>query len=338
MRAPEFWSHGRGGLASTLLAPAGALYGLGVRIRFAATRPVKAGLPVICVGNFVAGGGGKTPAALALHRLLSARGLKPAFLSRGYGGQLKGPVAVDDGLHRAGEVGDEPLLLARQGLCIVSADRPAGAALAADQGAHAVIMDDGLQNPSLCKDVALAIVDSAHGFGNGRIFPAGPLRAALSFQAGLIDAVVLTGEGGQAGAVRAFARAQGLPVFAARLVPREGGEQLGGKRVVAFAGIARPEKFFLTLQACGAEIAARLAFGDHHLYSETDARRILDLARRLKAVPVTTEKDHVRLGGFADATAELARAAQILAVVLEFENAEGLLEVIEQKLAGESKR
>ncbi|MCB1437568.1 MAG: tetraacyldisaccharide 4'-kinase [Rhodobiaceae bacterium] len=320
MRAPRFWQSGGASWPCLLLAPVGALYDAVTRWRFARVASVKAPIPVICVGNLTAGGSGKTPAALAIAAMLRAKGYRPAFLSRGYGGSEAGPLLVDPSCHSAAKVGDEPLLLAANGPAIVSRDRVAGLGEALRIGADAVVMDDGLQNPSLAKTVGLAIVDGEAGIGNGRVIPAGPLRARLDFQFSLADAVIVVGSGEAGEDVAARARARGIPVFAARL-DGAADHGLAGRKLVAFAGIGRPEKFFASLAATGAEVVARRSFGDHHVYSERDCAGLLALARQTGAELMTTTKDLARLGaGTAPSQRAVADKTKTLPVELRFKD------------------
>src|SRR5208282_2770601 len=166
LRAPEFWRHD--GAASRLLSPLAALYDAAVAARFARVKPARVGFPVICVGNLTAGGAGKTPIVLSLAKNLTGRGVRVHILSRGYGGRMRGPLLVDPKRHDARDVGDEPLLLAKAAPCWVAANRPAGARAAVAAGAQAILMDDGLQNPSLAKDWSLLVIDGGYGLGNGR--------------------------------------------------------------------------------------------------------------------------------------------------------------------------
>lgn len=290
MRTPGFW-YRPAGLAARLLAPAGALYGFAGGLRAALTQPRRAAVPVICVGNLVAGGAGKTPVALVLAATLTARGGRPWFLTRGHGGRERGPVPVDPARHDAAAVGDEALLLAAAAPCIVARDRVAGAALAAAGGATAVVMDDGFQNPHLAKDLSLVVVDGAVGFGNGHLLPAGPLRESVAAGLARADALVIVGPD-RCGAA---ALAGGLPVLAARLSPDPACADLVGRPVFAFAGIGRPAKFFETLAALGARLVAAIPFPDHHPYAPDEVMRLIEHAAALGAQPVTTEKDHVRL-------------------------------------------
>jgi tetraacyldisaccharide 4'-kinase len=287
MRAPDFWQ--RPGVLPSLLAPAGWLYAAGGWLRQRTTSPRTINVPVICIGNAVAGGAGKTPTVLALAEMLAD--INPHALSRGYGGRLPGPVLVDPATHSAAETGDEPLLLAARLPAWIARDRVAGAAAACAAGAGLVLMDDGFQNPKLAKTISLLVVDSVTGFGNGYCLPAGPLREPADRALARADAVILVGDDGNGGG---FTPQTVKPVFRAGIRPAGDTGDFAGKPVVAFAGIGRPQKFFDTLAACGAEIVARHAFADHHPYSEAE---LASIAAELKdgVLMVTTEKDHVRL-------------------------------------------
>ncbi|MCH7544632.1 MAG: tetraacyldisaccharide 4'-kinase [Proteobacteria bacterium] len=298
MRAPEFW-RGDGGVWPALLAPLAHAYGAAGAARHALTEPVKASVPVICVGNLVTGGAGKTPVALALGAYLKALGKEVHFLTRGYGGSERGPVRVDPGRHGVAEIGDEALLLAARAPTWVARNRVGGAEAAAEDGAGIVVMDDGFQNPSLAKDVSLLVVDGGFGFGNGRVIPAGPLREPVETGLGRASAVVLIGEDSSGVEERiAMARARlgrTPPVLGARLAPGANAGEIAGRPVVAFAGIGRPEKFFATLEEIGCPLSATHAFDDHHLYTSDEVMAICEQARELDALPVTTGKDYVRL-------------------------------------------
>ena len=325
MREPGFWREPPGAVAA-LFAPLATIYG-GItawRLRRPGRR---AGVPVICVGNLTHGGAGKTPTALAVGALLKAAGARPFFLSRGYGGRLAGPVQVDPAKHSAGDVGDEPLLLARVAPTIVARDRVAGATLARRAGAMAIVMDDGFQNPSLAKDLSILVVDAGRGIGNGRVFPAGPLRAPLDAQLGRAQALVVIGDGAGASATVAAAKNTGIPIFPARLVPEPTDlAALTGRPVLAFAGIGDPEKFFATLAAAGVAVRARRAFPDHHAYTKADADSLLRETSAGGLIPVTTEKDMVRLAGRPE-TAALATATRTLKVTLTVDDAAGFADL-----------
>jgi tetraacyldisaccharide 4'-kinase len=331
MREPSFWWR-EPGLAAALLAPVAAVYGAVAGARLG-RRGWRVALPVVCVGNFTVGGAGKTPTALAVAQLLAGAGERPFFLSRGYGGVLAGPVLVDPARHRVDEVGDEPLLLARVAPTVVARARPGGARLAAASGAGVVVMDDGFQNPSLAKDFSILVVDGQRGIGNGRIIPAGPLRAPLAAQLVRSHALVVIGAATGAADVAAAARARDIPVFAARLVPDSGFiAALGSGRVLAFAGIGDPRKFFSTLTGLGIAVAAARSFPDHHRYTAAEARALCDDADRDGLVLVTTEKDLVRITGD-QALVELAAHAHVLPVTLAFEDEAGFAQLLLNKVA-----
>ncbi|MCJ2144109.1 tetraacyldisaccharide 4'-kinase [Methylobacterium sp. E-066] len=323
MRPPRFWAAGVDHPVARALAPLGAAYGTLTARRM--DRPgARAGCPVLCLGNFTLGGAGKTPAAMAVAELLVELGRRPAFLSRGYGGRLAGPVRVDPDSHAAADVGDEPLLLARHAPTIVSRDRSAGAALCRALGADVIVMDDGLQNPTLAKDLAWAVVDGGAGIGNGRPFPAGPLRAPLDRQWPHVSGLILVGDGAPGASVAAIAERRGLPVHRARLVPD--GFDLAGGRCLAFAGIGRPKKFFATLRGTGVAIVAARPFPDHHPYGAADLAALAAEADRLGAELVTTEKDAVRL------PAAFAARVHVLRVRLVPDDREALRRQIRQAL------
>lgn len=292
MRAPDFWQ--RNGLAAHALAPLGALYDLAGHWRWARTTPWRAPVPVICVGNPTVGGSGKTPVAIALIARLQAQfGVHAHSLSRGYGGRLAGPLAVDPTAHTAIDVGDEPLLLDEVAATAWIARRRAeGARAAVKAGAPLIVMDDGMQNPSVHKDLVLAVIDARAGLGNGRVVPAGPLREHKDRALRRADALLLVGD--EAAPVD-LPLSAGQPVLTARLEPPDSAAAFSGQALVAFAGIGRPDKFFQTLTALGADIRARHSFPDHHRYSDTELDRLRAEAKRHGARLVTTRKDFVRL-------------------------------------------
>lgn len=288
MRPPEFWSRrdGTSQALSLALAPFGWVYGASVAFKARNAIPHRAAAKVICVGNLTAGGSGKTPVAIAIARALEARGLRAVILSRGYGGRARGPSFVNREKDTAADVGDEALMAAASVPVIVARDRAAGAALADAQNFGAVVMDDGHQNFSLAKDLSIVVMDAENPFGNGRMIPAGPLREPAAQGLSRADAAVLVGDGMPA--LPAFDR----PVLRAHLKPAAAAD-LGGRKVVAFAGIGRPEKFFASLAALGALLADTIVFADHHPYSASEIARLKSKARG--AVLMTTEKDYVRL-------------------------------------------
>jgi tetraacyldisaccharide 4'-kinase len=315
---PPGWWHGKrpaDRLKAALLAPAGFLYGNAAKARFAFTKPYRSSLPVICVGNFTVGGAGKTPLALAIASMLQTMERKPAFLTRGYGGSLAGPHPVEPEHDNAEEVGDEPLLLARAAPTMLARRRPEGAKAIEALGADLIIMDDGFQNPSLVKDLSLIAIDAGAGFGNGLVFPAGPLRAPLHYQIKRAHAAVVIGKG-----TKQVTRRLGgsLPVIRARLAPYGGIEWLEGQPVFAFCGIGRPRKFFATLSECGAVLAGAEPFPDHHAFTEAEAALLIRKAAQLNAALVTTEKDWLRISAPTGPLAELKALTRPLAVRIAF--------------------
>jgi len=315
MKAPAFWYDRSPNWVAKLLLPFGVLYGA-LTARRMARKGRRAAVPVICIGNFTAGGAGKTPTAIALARALQQAGEAPVFLTRGYGGTARGVVAVVPGHHDAAAVGDEALLLAAIAPTVVAADRVAGAAAATAAGASVILMDDGLQNPALAKDFTLVVVDGGVGFGNGLCMPAGPLRAPVEAQVPFVDAVLAIGMGKGITEAVAAAGLQQKPAFRANLSVDEAiADRLAGSRVLAFAGIGRPEKFFETLMGLYVKIELPRPYPDHHPYSEADAAEILALAEASGLTPVTTEKDRVRLTG-GPMRDKLAAAAVVLPVTV----------------------
>ena len=324
MREPKFWwRDGTGGL----LAPLSAVYGAVAAARMQSIGR-QSGVPVICVGNLTVGGAGKTPTALAIAKLLLSERERPFFLSRGYGGKLAGPVEVNPSSHRATDVGDEPLMLAQLAPTIVAHDRVAGAQAARRGGATLVIMDDGFQNPSLAKDLAIVVVDGRRGIGNGRVIPAGPLRAPLRTQIAHADALLLIGETDGAAAAVEIARQRDILVFHGRLEPDRGTvSALSGRKVLAFAGIGDPEKFFATLAEAGIEAAEQESFPDHHRYTPDEAEALLARAEAARLILLTTEKDLARLSG-EPKLAGLAARARALPVRLVVEEADRFRKMI----------
>jgi len=340
VRAPDFWAAAAqasllSSLLTPLLSPLGWAYGAGVRLRLALARPAKASLPVICVGNLVAGGAGKTPVALALGKWFQDHGGNPHFLSRGYGGSLPGPVRVNTGRHHCRETGDEALLLSRTATAWVSRDRPAGVRAAALAGADIVIMDDGFQNPSLVKDLSLLVVDGEYGIGNGRLIPAGPLRENLADAFSRADAVVVLGEDrakiGTAVENAGVGNIGGrMPVLKARLSP-EDGTDWQGRKVLAFAGIGKPEKFFNSLREAGAEVVAAHAFPDHYPYGEDEVTALMEAATAAGAEAVTTAKDVERL------EVSMQDRVVVFKIRVQWENAGALARLLSpfaEKIAG----
>jgi tetraacyldisaccharide 4'-kinase len=330
MREPRFW-HGPPSIISSLLRPLAALYGA-IAARRMQREGMDAGVPVICVGNYHVGGAGKTPTVLTVAKLLRDLGETPVVLSRGYGGRLHGPVRVDPERHAAADVGDEPLMLAATLPVVVSRQRAEGVPLARSLAATVILLDDGFQSPAIAKDASLIVIDGHRGLGNGRVFPAGPLRAPLPPQMARTDALIIVGSGTAAVAVGAGIGLQGKPVLRAQLLPSEASiAALRGKRVLAFAGIGDPARFFATLQSSGIEVVQQRAFADHHAFSRGEIDSLIAEAGREALTLVTTEKDLARLwsGG---ALPEWAKAIVPFAVTLEFGDLAALRKFVTDRL------
>jgi tetraacyldisaccharide 4'-kinase len=336
MREPSFWWHPPG-TAARALAPVSAVYGAVAQARLL-QRGVRVATPVVCVGNPTVGGAGKTPTALTVARILKEAGELPVFLTRGHGGTLAGPIEVDPAHQHAAQVGDEPLLLARVARTIVARARLAGAGRAAAAGASVIVMDDGFQNPSLHKDFSLLVVDGRRGIGNGRVIPGGPLRAPLAAQLARAHALLLIGAPLRAGSVVEEARRRDLPVLRAHLRPDPKLiAALGRGRVLAFAGIGDPEKFFATLADAGVAVAVTRSFPDHHRYTRAEAQALCAEADREGLILVTTEKDLVRLEGDEE-TAVLAAHAHALPVALVFEQEATFRSLLLERIAAARER
>lgn len=315
--APAFWWK-KPGMAANALRPVARLYDAASSFRQKRITPYKPLIPVICVGNVVAGGAGKTPAVQALAALLFNENITkfPAILLRGYGGKLHGPTNVNPGLHHYKEVGDEALLHAMHAPTIISRDRAAGVQLAQLSGADFIFMDDGLQNPSVAKTLSFLMVDESQGIGNGLTLPAGPLRETLKTALARVEAIILNGE--------TLPFKTDKPVFRARLVPTALPDTTAP--FVAFAGLGRPEKFKKTLEESGATIAAWHAFPDHHAYSDADIDRLIREADEKNAALVTTEKDYMRI------PASFRGRIQFLPVTMVFDDALGITRFIRDRL------
>jgi tetraacyldisaccharide 4'-kinase len=297
MQPPDFWRNppNRPGISAHLLGPLAQIWRWASKRRLARGPWNKIGIPLICVGNINIGGTGKTPTVIALATRLKEMGRNPHVVSRGFGGSIMGPVQVVERQHKANEVGDEPLLLAAFCPTWVAKDRHAGALAAKAAGADVILLDDGFQNPGLAKDISIVVVDAVAGFGNGRVFPAGPLRELPAEGLARADAVLVIGP--------PKARARFLeqnpmgepPALLGELKPLETGMDWKGTKVLAFAGIGRPEKFFATVKSLGADIIQAEALADHQPLTRRLMARLESDAFFKGAQMVTTEKDATRL-------------------------------------------
>jgi tetraacyldisaccharide 4'-kinase len=288
MKAPSFWYRAEG-FEARLLAPLEHFFRAGAALRRFFANPYQAKAPVICIGNVVAGGAGKTPTALALAALLQKQGHRPVFVTRGYGGAERGPLRVDSARHSAADVGDEALLLARQAPVWIGRDR-AAAIREAEKTASHVILDDGLQNPNIKPDVSLLVMDGAAGLGNGHMIPAGPLREPFADALRRVDAVLVVGQG-----LEQASASFGKPVLRASLQPAIPDDFPREAKFLAFAGIGRPEKFYALCRKEGLTLAATKDFADHHPFTQAELQSLARKAETLGARLLTTEKDFARL-------------------------------------------
>ncbi len=316
--APSFWFASRGVLAC-ILSPFGYLYSRVANRRMTGKPQYVSKVPVLCIGNYVAGGAGKTPTAIAIAKIAREMGLRPGFLSRGHGGQLKGPQIVDLKNHTADAVGDEPLVLATYATTVVSVDRPAGAKLLEEHDVDLIIMDDGLQNPKLHKDHTIAVVDGRRGLGNGFAIPAGPLRGSITAQMGMTDSVLVIGEGDPGiSAIRTAAK-MAKPVLSAWIVEQRS-NVFDGASVYAYCGIADPQKFIISLEKVGCEVVGHRFFPDHHPFQDQQCQEMITEANRLNAKLVTTQKDAARLRAMGGVQEGLLSLSAVLHIDIEFEN------------------
>jgi tetraacyldisaccharide 4'-kinase len=319
-REPSWWYAASPSPAARLLVPLSKVYGFFSARRMGRAPEYVSTLPIICIGNFTAGGTGKTPLSLWIARHLQAQGHNPVFLTRGYGSAAREPTRVDPHSHTAADVGDEALLLARVAPVMISPDRQAGARAIEENGlgADVILMDDGLQNPSLAKDMTICVVDGERQFGNGHIIPAGPLRGPLDLQLSKTDLIVVNGRSDDRErlAARLAGRFRG-PMVVARQEPAEGTAWLKGARVIAFAGIGHPARFLRLLEQHGATVISSRMFSDHHPYSDEETSALLQAAEASGAILVTTEKDYVRLNS-TGAQGALKAAARQLKIALSF--------------------
>lgn len=326
MREPYFWqvtdkrTRASAPMTKLLLTPLSILYRHVGDRRIRTTVPFDAGIPVICIGNLTLGGTGKTPVTDIVRAHYTARGLRAASLSRGYRGSLEGAHRVDPARHAASDVGDEPLMLSATGESWISRDRPAGARAMKADGVQLIVMDDGHQNPTLKKALSLVVIDSTNAFGNGHVFPKGPLRERVADGLARADGIVLMGDGEAPEALAGFSR----PVLRARLVPLA---PLPPGRYVAFAGIGRPVRFFDALQKQpGVELSEGAPYPDHHMFTPHDLNFLMKLATERNARLVTTDKDHVRLP--ADMQAQVLRSS----VRAQFEDPAALAALLDRAL------
>ena len=334
--APPFWWK-KAGLQAWLLAPASWIYSAVAGRNMRKAKRQQMSVPVICVGNFTVGGAGKTPTVITLAKAAQAKGLKAGVLSRGYGGSMDRTTVVDPTHHRAKDVGDEPLLIARHALTVISRKRIEGARQLIAEGCDLIIMDDGFQSAKLHFDYALMVVDTMRGIGNGYIVPAGPVRAPTKLQLKFATALLKVGSGNAADPFIRIAGRAGKPVFEATIRPVNAPD-IAGKRVLAFAGIADPEKFFRTVESVGGIIAAKRPFGDHQHLTDDEIADLMATAEQEQLEIVTTAKDAVRLIGHHGQAQDLLEKARVIEVEMAFDSPATPGLIIQQAITAARKR
>ena len=316
--APPFWYEDPG-LKSFLVSPISWIYGAVATRQMKNAKREELEIPVLCIGNFTVGGTGKTPTAITIAKAAMDMNLKPGFLTRGYGGAVSEPTLVDIDHHGAKYVGDEPLLLAAVAPTIVSPDRVKGAQKLIDHEVDIIIMDDGFQSAHLCFDYALLVVDAYRGLGNGKVIPAGPVRAPLKRQMLYVDALAVVGDGTAADQLIRIAARSAKPVYPALLKPTE--EKIFKKlNCLAFAGIGNPQKFFKSLRDVGANVEMERAYPDHHFYADDEIKELMELAEKHDLTLVTTAKDHVRIKSGLGISKELADCVMVLDIDMAFDD------------------
>lgn len=331
MKAPKFWQNPTPSWLALLVFPLSCFYNFLLYLRLK-RKGYKSQIPVLCVGNYVLGGAGKTPTALALCSMLEEQGYRCVFLSRGYGGRFKGPLLVDLNKHTSKEVGDEPLLLARSAPTIISKSRVSGCHYCEQLNADIIIMDDGMQNPSLLKDLTFAVWDEVRGAGNGLPFPSGPLRGSFAIQECLAQAIILISPFEKESKNQSFSKVSdfNIPVFKSYLkVKTREKEFIKGKNIIAFAGIGYPEKFFETVRECEAVLVQTHSFADHHPYQREDILKLLKQSKEEQAILLTTEKDYVRL--LPVLSQDELKKIYTLPVYLEFSEPHNIFSLIKEK-------
>lgn len=325
--APPFWWD-KPNWRAYGLAPLSWIYGAVAGRKLLKAEPPKVPAPVLCIGNFTVGGAGKTPTAIAFAKAAKERGLHPGIVSRGYGGNYKGLHIVDPSADSARHVGDEPLLLARHAPVALCPDRLKSALELHQRGCDFIIMDDGFQSARLHTDFSLLVVDSTRGIGNGKVIPAGPLRAPLTDQMRKTDAVLRIGKGAEADFVVRQASRAGRAVYEAQLQPSSSAD-VAGNRWLAFAGIGNPSKFFASVQQAGGEVAEGKTFPDHYSYQPDDIAKLIETAEKLGVGLITTAKDHVRLVTMSDVPNAFIRNLAVLDVDLAFERKDAIGRILD---------
>ena len=291
LKAPKFWYLKKDTYLSRLLYPMSLLFRLGTKIRNLTSNTKKSSLPIICIGNIVIGGAGKTPVALKIGRILTTAGYNPHFISKGYAGIIKNNTLVEP-WHSPKSVGDESLLLSAVCPTWIGINRNQSVKLAASKGGNCIIMDDGFQNPTIHKDLSIIVINASQEFGNKRVIPSGPLRESINRGLSRTNLVVIIGE---ATPYLKKIIPDYIPIVTAKFNINNENKIFKGQKITAFAGIAYPEKFFTSLREQGAIILKEITYPDHHIYDENDLLSLAETANKTRSILVTTQKDFVRV-------------------------------------------
>ena len=291
LKAPKFWYQKKDTYLSNFLYPLLLIFSFGTKIRNILSTTNKGPLPIICVGNIVVGGAGKTPVALKIGKLLIKAGYKPGFISKGYAGLIKNSTLVKS-WHSARSIGDESILLSEVANTWVGVDRINSARLAKEKNSNCLIMDDGFQNPTIYKDFSIIVINASQEFGNKRVMPSGPLRESIKRGLSRSNLVIVIGDPSHE--LKQLIP-KNIPIVKAKFEIKKENKNFKGQNIIAFAGIAYPEKFFQSLTNEGAKIFKKITFPDHHIYSENDLLSLAEIANKKKSILVSTKKDFVRI-------------------------------------------
>ena len=291
LKAPKFWYQKKDSYLSRSLYPLSLLFRLGTKIRNFASTSKKSSLPVICIGNIVVGGAGKTPVSLKIGKMLIKAGYKPHFISKGYAGIIKTSTLVES-WHSPTSVGDESILLSKVAPTWIGKNRNKSGEYAKMQGGDCLIMDDGFQNPTIYKDFSIIVINASQEFGNKRVMPSGPLRESIKRGLTRTNLVIVIGD--TTDDLKKLIPSN-IPIMSAKFIINKENKIFKGQKITAFAGIAYPEKFFTSLAEQGAQIVKEVIYPDHHIYHENDLLNLAEIANKTQSILVSTQKDFVRI-------------------------------------------
>ena len=291
LKAPKFWYLKKDTYLSNSLYPFSLLFRLGTKLRIILSQKKNAELPIICIGNIVVGGAGKTPVSLKIGKMLRQAGYSPHFVSKGYSGIEKNNTLVQK-WHSPKSVGDESILLSEVAPTWIGFDRNKSFNLAKEKGADCIIMDDGFQNPTIQKDFSIIVINEEQEFGNKRVMPSGPLRESITRGLSRTNLIIVIGTISKEIKTKIPIH---IPVINASFAISDENKIFKGQKITAFAGIAYPEKFFTSLAEQGARIVKEVIYPDHHIYHENDLLNLAEIANKTQSILVSTQKDFVRI-------------------------------------------